>query len=511
MSFEQAPRSRRREGVEADVSEAERWAGLSVVQRYRTSVGGGAGDRAHGRADAPLAPLRRRILTSDLASIAVATLVGILVSSRASTWSVDPLLAIYGMPLIITLLWFSILVFRGAYDQRVIGIGTEEIRRVASGTIATFSVVAGVSYLFRADISRAYAFISLPLGLLLIIAVRFAWRHWLYKARRAGHYMHRTVLVGSGAGTAELATRFADDYYAGYQVVAEVELVEADVRELGHWLTRLDEVLDSFRADAVAITPSETLQTEVVRQLAWRLEGRNIDLLIAPALADLAGPRVSVRPVAGLPLLHLDEAVLSRPQAFAKRALDLGGALALIIVLSPVIVACAIAVRVSSRGPIVFRQTRIGRGGRPFTMLKFRTMTADADRHKEELRALHGIDNPMFKMADDPRITPAGRFLRRWSLDELPQFFNALSGSMSLVGPRPHPLDDVDRYEAEAYRRLALKPGLTGLWQVEGRSSLTWAEALQLDLYYVETWSLAGDIVLLARTVRAVLKGRGAS
>ena len=487
------------------------WAGLSVVERYRSSVGGDSNYRTDGHAEAPLGALRRRILISDLVSIAMATLTGILISSRASTWAIDPLVAIYGMPLLITCLWFAILVFRGAYDQRVLGIGTEEIRRVASATIGTFSVVAGVSYLFRADISRAYAFISLPLGLLLIIGLRFLWRSWLYRARRSGRFMHRTVLIGSGPGTAELSARFAADYYAGYEVVAELGLAHSDAHDLGSWLNRLDSVLDAAHADAVAVTSSETLQTEVVRQLAWRLEGRNIDLLIAPAMADLAGPRVSVRPVAGLPLLHLDEAVLSRPQAFAKRALDLFGALLLLILLSPMMLVCALAVRVSSRGPIIFKQTRIGRGGKPFTMLKFRTMSPDAELFKEELRTRHGIDNPMFKMSDDPRITTIGRFLRRWSLDELPQFFNALSGSMSLVGPRPHPLDDVDRYEVEAYRRLALKPGLTGLWQVEGRSSLTWAEALQLDLYYVETWSLAGDAVLLARTVRAVLKGRGAA
>jgi lipopolysaccharide/colanic/teichoic acid biosynthesis glycosyltransferase len=143
-------------------------------------------------------------------------------------------------------------------------------------------------------------------------------------------------------------------------------------------------------------------------------------------------------------------------------------------------------------------------------MLKFRTMVQDADAMREDLRTKHDLTDPMFKIVSDPRITSVGRFLRRWSIDELPQLFNVLGGSMSLVGPRPHPLDDVDRYELEAYRRLALKPGLTGLWQVEGRSDLTWTEALQLDLYYVETWSLSGDVVLLARTFRAVIQGRGA-
>jgi lipopolysaccharide/colanic/teichoic acid biosynthesis glycosyltransferase len=166
---------------------------------------------------------------------------------------------------------------------------------------------------------------------------------------------------------------------------------------------------------------------------------------------------------------------------------------------------------VSSKGPIIFRQTRIGAGGRPFTMLKFRTMVDGADDMREELRAASGNQGAIFKMADDPRITGVGRFLRRWSLDELPQLWNVIGGSMSLVGPRPHPMDDVDRYELDAYRRLALKPGLTGLWQVEGRSDLSWQEALQFDLYYVETWTLSGDLVLLARTVRAVLQGRGAS
>jgi exopolysaccharide biosynthesis polyprenyl glycosylphosphotransferase len=226
---------------------------------------------------------------------------------------------------------------------------------------------------------------------------------------------------------------------------------------------------------------------------------------------DITGPRLTVRPAAGLPLLHLDEAVLSRPQAFSKRVLDLLGSTLLSILLVPVFVVIAIVVRVSSKGPIIFRQTRIGVGGRPFTMLKFRTMADGADAMRDELRVASGSQGATFKMSEDPRITPVGRFLRRWSLDELPQLWNVMGGSMSLVGPRPHPMDDVDRYEFDAYRRLALKPGLTGLWQVEGRSDLSWQEALQFDLYYVETWTLSGDLVILARTARAVVQGRGAA
>jgi len=488
---------------------ADDWAGLSVVQRYQSSVGGSHGAEEGSHGGGVLGPYRTRLLVTDAVVLVAVMLFGLLISSRASTWAIDPLLAIYSMPFIIALLWLAMLALRGSYDQRVIGLGTEEIRRVVSGTLYTFAVVAGISYLIRADISRAYAFVSLPLGMLLIIAARFLWRGWLYRQRAQRHFLNRTVIVGSGAASDELHERLIRDSYAGYQVVARYGPPDA-TGGLGHWLDGLDEVIESSSAEAIAVTPSDSITSDAIRQLAWRLEGRSVDLLIAPAMMDITGPRLSVRPAAGLPLLHLDEAVLSRSQRVSKRALDLVGSLAMVVLLSPVMIASAIAVKASSKGPVIFRQVRIGRAGNSFTMLKFRTMVQNADAMREDLRTKHDLDDPMFKMAADPRITSVGRFLRRWSIDELPQLFNVIGGSMSLVGPRPHPLDDVDRYELEAYRRLALKPGLTGLWQVEGRSDLTWTEALQLDLYYVETWSLSGDIVLLARTVRAVIQGRGA-
>jgi len=486
------------------------WAGLSVVQRYQSSVGGlQDGSR---RPDRPgvLAPYRTRLITTDAAAITVAFAVGLLVSSRASTWAIDPTLAIYGTPVAIALLWLVMLALRGSYDQRVIGLGTEEIRRVVSATLYTFAVVAGLSYLIRADISRAYAFVSLPLGLLLIVIGRFVWRGWLYRQRGRKAFQNGTLIVGSGPASDELVDRLERDAYAGYRVAGRFAAPATSVGGLEEWLTGLARAVDELDVEAIAIAPSETITSETIRQVAWQLEGRSVDLLIAPAMMDISGPRLSVRPAAGLPLLHLDEASLSRPQRFAKRALDLVGAITMIVLLSPVMLAAALAVRLSSRGPVIFRQTRVGRAGKPFTMLKFRTMVPNADELREQLRAQYDLDDPMFKLTDDPRITKPGRFLRRWSLDELPQLFNVVGGSMSLVGPRPHPLDDVNRYELAAYRRLALKPGLTGLWQVEGRSDLDWTEALQLDLYYVESWSLSGDIVLLARTVRAVVQGRGA-
>lgn len=485
------------------------WEALSVQQRFQNSVGMPSGSASEHERAGVLAPLRVRLMVTDAALLLIAILLGLFVSSRASTWAIDPLLAIYGVPFAIAALWWCLLALRGSYDQRIIGLGTEEIRRVVSATLYTFAVVAGVSYLIRADISRAYAFVSLPVGLLLITAGRFAWRGWLYRQRAAGRFMNRTVIVGSGPAADELRIRLEQDSFAGYQVVAAYPpprglSVDED------WLSGLSDLVDSTGVEAVAVSPSDALTGQAVRQIAWQMEGRPVDLLIAPAMMETGGTRLSVRPAAGLPLLHLDEASLTKPQRFAKRILDLTGAVAMGVLLSPVLAACALWVRLTSKGPVIFRQTRVGRAGEPFTMLKFRTMVLDADSMREDLRSAHEIDNPMFKLHEDPRITRAGRFLRRWSLDELPQLFNVIGGSMSLVGPRPHPMDDVHRYEAVAYRRLALKPGMTGLWQVEGRSNLNWNEALQLDLYYVETWSLSGDVVLLARTVRAVIQGRGA-
>lgn len=486
------------------------WADLTAAERYRTSVGGNAPE-VTSPSQGILAPLRTRLMLTDAGMVAIAIGLGLLVSSRASTWAIDPTLAIFGTPVVIGLLWLAMLALRGAYDQRFIGLGPEEVRRVVSATLYTFALVAGSSYIVRADISRAYAFISLPIGLILIISGRFAWRGWLYRQRGQKKFMNRTIIIGDGPAADELSQRLQQDTFAGYLVIDTYPpLADTQDASLDQWLTGLGRELDATGAEAVAIAPSQVLTGEAVRQVAWYLEGRPVDLLIAPAMLEAGGARLSVRPAAGLPLLHLDEASLSRPQRFAKRSLDLMGALTGVVLLSPILLGCALWIRLTSKGPVIFRQVRIGRAGAPFTMLKFRTMVQDADARREALRMEHAKNDPLFKLPDDPRITSAGRFLRRWSLDELPQLFNVISGSMSLVGPRPHPIDDVNRYEVVAYRRLALKPGMTGLWQVEGRSDLAWQEALQLDLYYVETWSLSGDLVLLARTIRAVAQGRGA-
>jgi len=484
---------------------------LNYQEQYRSSVGGVNGSRKSG-SERVMSPYRNRLIATDAAMIAVAIGVGLLISSRASAWAIDPTLAIYGTPAVIGLLWIALLVVRGSYDQRIIGLGSEEVRRAVSATLVLFAVVAGLSYLFRADISRSYAFVSLPLGLLLIGFARFGWRQWLYRERKRGGFLSKIIVIGSRRTSQVLADKLNQESYAGYQVVDQIDLPnnhESD-SEFEGWLNLVDAAISRHDASAIAIDPGDDAPYEVIRQLSWRLEGRNLDLLISPGSLDVAGPRLSVRPAAGLPLLHLDEAVLSRAQRASKRSLDIIGSILAITVFSPFMLISALAVRFTSRGPVIYKQVRVGRAGETFTMLKFRTMHAQADSQINELREEHELNNPMFKLANDPRITKIGGFLRRWSLDETPQFFNVLGGSMSLVGPRPHPLDDVDRYEIEAFRRLALKPGMTGLWQVEGRSELSWEQALQLDLYYIEKWSLESDLFLLAKTTKAVLNAKGA-
>lgn len=252
------------------------------------------------------------------------------------------------------------------------------------------------------------------------------------------------------------------------------------------------------------------LDGAALRRLAWELERYDTDLIVASSLVDVAGSRTTIRPVDGLPLLHVEHPRLSGGARVVKELVDRVGALVLLVLLAPLLVALAVWIRWDSPGPALFRQVRVGRGGRRFVIYKFRTMQVDAEQRLAELRHLNEHDGVLFKIRNDPRVTRAGRWLRRFSLDELPQLINVLKGQMSLVGPRPPLPDEVARYPADARRRLAVKPGMTGLWQVSGRADLPWEEAVRLDLWYVENWSLTLDLVILLRTLTAVYRASGA-
>jgi exopolysaccharide biosynthesis polyprenyl glycosylphosphotransferase len=265
-------------------------------------------------------------------------------------------------------------------------------------------------------------------------------------------------------------------------------------------------------ADAIAVTASSAFGSTAVRRLGWQIEGSDTELMLAPALTNIAGPRVHTQPVAGLPLIHVDRPTYHQANHMLKRTFDMVGAAALLVGLLPVLLAAAIAVKLSGPGPVFFRQQRAGLHGKRFNMIKFRSMVTDAEARLSELtqQRRDAGNDVMFKIKNDPRVTRVGRVLRRYSIDELPQLLNVLGGSMSLVGPRPPLVSEVELYGDDARRRLLVKPGMTGLWQVSGRSDLTWDDTVRLDVYYVENWSLTADLVILWKTVKAVFSSSGA-
>ena len=417
--------------------------------------------------------------------------------------------------------WLLALKFDGAWDRRVVGNGSTEYKTVMRATLSTFGALAIAAFLLRMPVARGYMVIAFPCGLVLLLLGRLLWRRWLQVQRKAGGSLHRAVVVGERAKTGHVIQQIAAVPDTGYQIVGEVTTSNGGptgcLRPIPDCIRRAvgyDEILpliDETGSDTLILTSSDVLTPERTRQLGWQLDERDIELVVVPALTDIAGPRIHTRPVAGLPLLHISYPSMSGAKQVVKRTFDIVGSLALIVILSPVFAVVALGVKLTSPGPLLFKHERIGLNGEPFKMLKFRSMVVDADRQLTNLLAQQGTgDRPLFKVADDPRITPIGTFLRRYSLDELPQFFNVLNGSMSLVGPRPQVAGEVALYAEWDYRRLLVKPGITGLWQVSGRSNLEWEDAIRLDLYYVENWSLMNDLMILFRTVRAVVMTDGA-
>jgi exopolysaccharide biosynthesis polyprenyl glycosylphosphotransferase len=414
--------------------------------------------------------------------------------------------------------WASILTVFGTRDSRFIGSGNNEYRRVVDATVRLFGVVAIIAFLFQLDLARGYIILAFPIGLFALLSSRWMWRQWLTAQRLRGMFSSRVLLVGSRSSVTAIARDLARAPEAGYLVVGAC--IPGD--SIGEYITgaipvstnldQLQTAMHATGADTVVVTSSDELPPERIRELSWSLEPGRQHLVLAPSLTDVGGPRIHMRPVAGLPLIHVETPRYEGMKQFSKRTFDIVSSIVLIGVLSPIFVAVSLGVRLSTPGPFLFRQERVGLNGKHFDMLKFRSMVVDAE---ERLPSLNGLvrdegNAVMFKMKDDPRVTPIGGFLRRYSLDELPQLFNVLGGSMSLVGPRPSLDSEVAIYENHVHRRFLVKPGITGLWQVSGRSNLSWEDTVRLDLYYVENWSITGDILILWRTLRAVLARDGA-
>ncbi len=411
-------------------------------------------------------------------------------------------------------LWHLVLTFAGTRDPRVLGAGPDEYKRVLNSTLVIFAVFAFVGYLARYTPPRAYVIVALPFGLVMLAISRWSWRQWLLIQRQAGKMTHRAIVVGNRESVEHLAAVFSRNEAYGYQLVgacltgADSTTSVAGLPAVGT-VDALKAAAMSVDADAVIVTSSDATHPDMVRRLGWDLEGHNVEIIIAPSLANIAGPRVHIRPVAGLPLLHVEKPAYRGASRWAKGTLDRCGSLALLLVGSPIFVFVAIAIKLTSRGRVFFIQERVGRDGETFGMIKFRTMVDGADQMLDQLTPDSG-NVMMFKMRDDPRVTSIGKVLRRYSLDELPQLINVLKGDMSLVGPRPPLVSEVSVYAADARRRLLVRPGITGPWQISGRSDLNWDETMRLDLYYVENWSIIGDLLILWKTLRAVIRSTGA-
>ncbi|TFD70390.1 sugar transferase [Cryobacterium gelidum] len=423
----------------------------------------------------------------------------------------------FTVSVILVVAWMLILDIFATRDHKVIGSGTLEYKRVADATFLLFGLFAIFAYLFKLEVARGYFLTALPVGLVVLALSRWSWRQWLRKNQAAGGYLSRALLLGERQKSTHVAQTIMRTPGSGLLLVGALTQPETVHNGPIHGVPILggyDDLLravDEAQADTVILTGADKINPAVMRRIGWQLDAHDIELIVAPALTDIAGPRIHARPVAGLPLIHVSYPAFEGARRWTKRSFDVVTSSLLILLSSPVLIGVAIAVKRSSPGDIIYRQVRVGRTGDVFGMLKFRSMVQNADDQLESLLDAQGTsDKPLFKVTNDPRITPVGLFIRKFSLDELPQLFNVLRGEMSLVGPRPQRAAEVALYDDAAHRRLIMKPGMSGLWQVSGRSNLSWEDSIRLDLYYVENWSLTADILILWRTFRAVARPEGA-
>jgi exopolysaccharide biosynthesis polyprenyl glycosylphosphotransferase len=439
---------------------------------------------------------------------------------------VVPLLYLVGL-----IVWPAAIALCRGYRRNRIGIGFDEpgaVMRAGMVVVVAGALPAGfmaapagtldptgplILYLFAL---LKLVVVGAPFAVLLSLVVRFLTRRILHYRQNRGQNLRHVLVVGSFGAAQQLSERIQHEPDAGMKVMGlclpSSELprpVVAGVPVLGS-LSQVPQVVRAMGCDAVAVTSDDATRYSYLRELAWSLEGAGVELLVDPGLVEVAGPRMHIRPLMGFPLLHVEEPHFTGWRRLLKRATDLALTSFGLFIISPLMLGIAAVIKLQDGGPVIFRQARIGRDGKPFTMLKFRSMVVDAEDRKFELMAHNEGKGGLFKLSNDPRVTRFGQFLRSFSLDELPQLLNVLAGSMSLVGPRPHLASELAQMPTEASRRSLVTPGLTGLWQVSGRSGLEGDDAVRMDLRYVENWSFTLDLQILWKTVSAVLAKRGA-
>lgn len=417
---------------------------------------------------------------------------------------------------LILLGWLVMVALFGGYRDDVFGAGTDEYKRVFNAGIASAGLLGIGCYLAKFQLSRGFFMLAFAVGIPALLVGRFLLRRAIHRARRQGRLQYRVLIAGSPEHVDEVAAVLRREPWLGYHVAGALvpardlaEETRAGIPVLGT-TEHATAVITASEADVVFFAGGALTSASQMRRIVWDLEKVDVQVVVAPSVTDISGERIKVRPVGGLPLMHIDPPRATDASRWGKRAFDIVGSAGLIVAFAPLMAFAALRVKLSDGGPVFFNQVRTGRDGEQFGCLKFRSMCVDAEERLAELYTEIGHDSGLFKMKEDPRITKPGKWLRRYSIDELPQLFNVLRGEMSLVGPRPPLPREVESYHSDVLRRLRVRPGMTGLWQVSGRSDLSWDEAVRLDLYYVDNWSMVQDLSILGRTFGAVFGSRGA-
>lgn len=461
--------------------------------------------------------LRRKLRISDWACIVAAVFLAHTFRWGFDAWELGD--TYFWVSLGIIVLWCLDLEFGHSRDARVLGLGASEYKALAHSATRVFVLAAAVLIVVQGGVLRGFFLTAFPCGLLLLLLSRWLWRRDLNGRRRRGEYLQDVVVIGRTKDVESVILQLQDNPAVGYRVAGVA--LNSLPRKASYgkpWyripvMSTLDDIEELVRrAGASIVIVAGTLPggSHRLRELGWRLEDLSTELVLASRLTDIAGPRVHYRPVEGMPLMHVELPQFTGTRHLLKRLVDLTVGILALVILAPVLLLLAVVVKADSSGPVFYSQERIGRNGTTFRMHKFRSMTTDADLRLAELSGGNQGSGPLFKLHDDPRVTRCGKWMRRYSLDELPQLFNVLTGEMSLVGPRPPLRREVEAYEQPAHRRLLIKPGITGLWQISGRSNLSWQESVRLDLYYVENWSLMGDLMIMWRTAKAMVSAEGA-
>ena len=466
---------------------------------------------------------RRQLIITDLVIIAAVVFTSQAMRLNANARvTIDAVGSVnyWSVSAILSATWLAALGINGAWDRNSIGIG--EYGRIMQASFYLFGLVGIAAYLANAEIARSYLAIALPLGLFGVCGGHWVWRHLLEEYRCQGSHLRSVLVVGGTNSAAALAASLRNAPDAGFRVAGLCvpggptawKNTHSAVIDGFPIIGDLDDVASTIArcgVDMVAVAASDSFGSEQIRRMAWKLEGSSVAIALVPALTDVAGPRIHARPVAGLPLVYVEAPKFKGPKLVVKTTMDLFGAALGVLLLSPLLLVVALLIKLDDPGPVFFRQERIGLGGQRFRVWKFRSMTHGADTKITEARQEAGQQRSVFyKSASDARVTRVGRFIRKTSIDELPQLFNVLNRQMSIVGPRPLVPGEGAEVGHFLERRMLVRPGITGLWQVSGRSDVTAEERIRMDFYYVENWSLLGDTVITARTVRTVLSRRGA-